>query len=49
MSTSNEKQSNPKEPYQAPALTVYGTIRDITKGNVSSGRNDMVGGPDKTG
>jgi hypothetical protein len=49
MSTSNERKNDRKEPYQTPALTVYGTIRDITQGNVATGRNDMVGGPDKTG
>ena len=49
MSTSADRKSDAKEPYTAPALTAYGTIRDITRGNDSMGMNDMVGGPQKTG
>lgn len=49
MSTSNEQKNDRKEPYRPPVLTEYGTIRDITQGNVATGRNDKIGGPDKTG
>jgi len=30
----------PKKPYSAPVLTVYGTIRDLTKRNGVIGHND---------
>jgi hypothetical protein len=49
MSSASDKKPDGKEPYEPPALTVYGTIRDITQGNVTTGRNDRVGGPQKTG
>jgi hypothetical protein len=46
---SSEKKSGPKESYQRPVLTVYGTIRDLTQGNNTMGMNDHVSSPLKTG
>jgi hypothetical protein len=47
--TTTDKKPAAAEPYQTPSLTVYGTVRDLTQGNVTMGKNDMIGGPDKTG
>lgn len=30
----------PKKPYSSPVLTVYGTVRDLTKRNGPIGKND---------
>jgi hypothetical protein len=30
----------PKKPYSSPALTVYGTVRDLTKKNGVRGQGD---------
>lgn len=47
---SSDKTKQPKKPYNAPQLSSYGHIRDITKvtGGVT-GMNDGGGGKDKTG
>lgn len=31
---------DPKKPYSSPVLTVYGTVRDLTKRNGVHGQND---------
>jgi hypothetical protein len=39
-----------KKPYQPPVLEVYGSVREMTRALVLSGnKNDMSGGPNKTG
>jgi hypothetical protein len=49
MSESTDKKIDLKAPYATPTLQVYGTIRDLTQGNVTMGMNDHIGGPQKTG
>ena len=40
----------PRQPYQPPRLTVYGSLRDLTlKNGGTAGMNDGGAGPDKTG
>jgi hypothetical protein len=32
----------PKKPYVAPALTVYGTVRELTQANQAGGKADAA-------
>jgi hypothetical protein len=39
-----------KKPYQPPVLEEYGSVREMTQAVVTTGtKNDMAGGPNKTG
>jgi hypothetical protein len=43
MSAATENRAEAKLPYAAPALTVYGSVRDLT-GNATTGGNADAGG-----
>jgi len=45
----SEKIEPPKKPYHTPQLSLYGSVREITKAmGGTTGKNDGGGGPDKT-
>ena len=50
MNTPEKKPPVEKMPYRAPVLEIYGNIREITRAITPTGtKNDMAGGPQKTG
>ena len=48
--TDSEKVNPPKKSYNTPRLSIYGSVREITRNmGGTSGMNDGGAGPDKTG
>jgi len=39
-----EPKEGPKKPYAAPALTIYGTVQELTQANQAGGKRDAAPG-----